>query len=270
VGSVLLNASPKARVYVEKTTPFAFDVIINKGNPDQFATVVSQQPFELHANSEIITNIQTFTPVQLFSQLINDNVTYDMSTAKFAGFSASPPINLSIPGPFGGMFGGSIHINASAGEPITQGVNPCASGCTASSGSWSWDSDTLRITLNAPSCGTHLVSPGGWNLPYQCGGGTHADFKAFPTFTVTRRNIDKTEVEAAHQQLLLAHKAVSNSIPLPAKWTSIEIRGKFEDGTERRENFVRLTSGEKGQLSANDPLFWNAQVSGQSLIIATR
>jgi hypothetical protein len=173
---------------------------------------------------------------------VNDNVHYDMSTAQFLSISAA----------------------------IDQGSNPCASGCTSSSGSWSWNASTVSFSLSAPDCGTHMVSPGGLQLPYQCGEGTHADFVATPTFRVKKRDVQQLEAQASTQTIMLGRKKVSDPVPLPPNWTSVEVRGQFKDGKESVENHARLTSGPAGILSASDPIFWKAEVSGQTFLISTR
>ena len=194
-----------------------------------------------------------------------------MSTAQFVAIDPPPaPPTPAVP-PIVLAFGIKIVIQPRPAPPIIdQGSNPCASGCTASSGTWSWDANNLRIALSAPECALHLVSPGFPQIPYQCSGGTHADFTAFPTFRVGTRGPQAPEIKAFSRTILLSRKKVTEPIPLPADWTSVEIRSQFRDGREGAENHARLTSGPKGILTANDPIFWKAEVSGQSLVISTR
>jgi len=261
----------KARVYIERDTPFTFAVSVDVGNPKQWATVKAPAPLHERADSSRTTNNQTFTAAEIFSRLINNNVDYDMSTAQFVAIDpppAPPPVAL----PPGLLRLGAIFSVVPRPAPpiIDQGSNPCASGCTSSSGTWSWDANTLRIALSAPECAPHVVSPPGLQLPYQCAGGTHADFTAFPTFRVRTRGPQLPEIASINRTLNLRRKKVSEPIELPFDWTSIEIRSQFRDGKESAENHARLTSGPTGLLSANDPIFWKAEVTGQSLIISTR
>jgi hypothetical protein len=258
----------KARVYVEGGTPFSFSVIINIGNPNLWATVVAPSQMHERADSARTTNNQTFTAPELFSRLVNDDVQYDMSTAEFVAFN---PVPVSPPRIVKTAFG-NITIPSPATPILFQGDNPCASGCTSSTGSWSWNANQLSIALSAPDCGTHVIVPGGLQFPYQCGGGTHADFTSVPTFRVKRRGAIAPEIPSTSQPMkfVLARKRVSDAIPLPAGWTSVDINGRFKEGAEDSESHVRLTSGPKGLLSANDALIWKAEVSGETLLISTR
>ena len=273
LGTYYTTLPVKARVYVERDTPFTFTVSVNVGNPALWRTVRAPAPLHEHAASDRTTNNQTFTAAEIFSRLINNNVDYDMSTAQFVAIDpppAPPPPTLP-PALLAMVRMVKITIPPPPAPPIIdQGSNPCAQGCTSSSGTWSWDANTLRIALSAPECALHLVSPGGLQIPYQCSGGTHADFTAFPTFRVRIRGPQKPEITTLSRTINLSRKKVSEPIPLPPDWASIEIGSQFRDAQERAENHARLTSGPTGMLSANDPIFWKAEVSGQSLIISTR
>jgi hypothetical protein len=243
-GLYYTTTSVKARVYVERTFPFEFDVVVSVENPELWAQVSAPGPVVEHADSSRTENSQTFTAPELFARLVNDNAAYDMSSAHFVAFSGR----------------------------VDQGSNPCASGCTSSSGSWSWDNnkDTVTFALHAPSCPAHMISPGFPQIPYQCGGGTHADFFGTPTFRVRRREVQQLEKEASSQTVRLRHQSVSEAISLPPNWTSIEIRGRLWDGGSARESHARLTSGSAGMLSASEAIVWKAEVSGASLLITTR
>jgi hypothetical protein len=244
-GMYYSTVSQKARVYVQRTTPFDFTLSINTENPDLWAQFPAPSPVVEHANSDRTENSQTFTAPELFGRLVNNNTDYDMSTAEFVAFAGS----------------------------IDQGSNPCASGCTASSGVWTWDNkkNTVTFALHAPSCPTHMITPGGFlQVPYQCGGGTHADFTGTPTFRVRKRGVQQLEKEVSRQSVALKRGRVSGPIPLPPGWTSVEITGRFRDGTDSRDSHARLTAGQAGVLSASEAILWKAEVSGQSLVITTR
>jgi hypothetical protein len=266
LGTYYSSVSVKARIYVARTKPFTFTVNVNVGNPDEWATVTAKNPLIERADSSHQSDIKSFTAAQVFSTLVSNNIDYDMSTAEFVDFNHfeistpefMPPISIG-PVHIPGIPSRTIEFRS---DPIDQGSNPCSSGCTSSSGTWSWDSRNLSISLSAPVCDRG---------PLECGGGTHADFKAFPTFRVRRRNAQITdEVQALSKTLDLAHNKVSDPIVLPNQWTSIDIKGELKDDKKSLEHHDRLTSGEGGIRSANDAVFWKAEISGQSLIISTR
>jgi hypothetical protein len=243
-GAYYSTEEVKARVYVDRKAPFKFAISFQVENSAIWASVTAPSPLVRRADSNLITVNASISASEAFSTLINDNATYEMSTAQFAGFTPGNPIRIVGP--------------------------PCASGCSGSTGTWNWDARTVNISLSAPSCPIHTISPGGLQLPYQCSGGTHADFGAVPTFRVKRRGIAPAEVEASRTSILLGRKSASAGLPLPANWTAVSIRGEFQDDTQTYQNQVRLTSGAAGVLSANDPFFWKAEVQGAELVISTK
>lgn len=234
----------KARVYVERDAPFEFTVVSFVENPALWEVFKSSQSIVEHANSDRTANSQTITAADLFARLVNDNVKYEMSTAQFVAFEGA----------------------------IDQGSNPCASGCTSSTGTWTWDAEkhTVTFSLNAPSCPTHMISPGFPQVPYQCGGGTHADFTGTPTFRVKKRGVQPLEVQGSSQVVSLRRKSVATPIPLPSGWTAVDITCRFRDGADRRESRARLTSGPAGIKSANEPIIWKAEMAGDAVVLTSR
>jgi len=234
-----------AKIYVRRAKPFDVSVRINEQNPALWNTVAAPRPYTATANSEQTTNAADVTAASLFSSLVNDDVTYDMSTATVLSWARSNT------------------------DAIVASGSPCASGCVAASGTWSWAANRLTYDLRAPSCAMHIINPSGFfEVPYQCGGGTNSNFSNTPTFRVKRRNVPE-EVNHSEQALALARKSTSAAVALPSGWTSIDVITVYRDGTERAEGRVRLTSAAPAKLTANEPL-WKVEVLGQGLVVSTR
>ena len=239
---VVLNA----KVYVRRAKPFDVSYSVQTENPAIWSAVVSPRLYKVSANSEQTSNIATVTAASLFSTLVGDNTNYDMATATLASWSKDQR------------------------AAITDNVNPCESGCTASTGSWSWSPGTLSFDLKAPSCAFHKIARSGLlEVSYTCGGGTHADFANTPTFRVRNRQNLPVEVTAASGTMSLARATVAPPVPLPAGWTSVDVSTRYRDGSVSNEASTRLTPGAAGKLNFN-AANWSTDIKGTNLSVMTR
>lgn len=238
----------KANVYVRRSRPFDISFTVNGENPAIWSTVMPSRPFIATANSSQVSNIATVTAAQLFSTLVDNHSEYDISTATVTGWARG---------------------NRAA---ITDGISPCAEGCVRSSGTWSWSADGLQVSLQAPSCDLHWIYPSGFFEPrYQCSGGTHADFSNTPTFRVRKRAALSAEVVLLPKKdINMAHAAVSDPVPLPLGWTSVDILTRYRDGAKKSDTRARLTGGPTGHKFEGGYQLWSADAQGESLVITTR
>jgi hypothetical protein len=253
-GIYYTHQSVYQRLYIANGEPFRFAVTVYTENPQLWATVTAPVPLVERADHGRTTNDQTISASNLFARLVNDNVRYDMSSAKIMSLTR---------------------------ESITQDISPCVSGCTASKASRTWNENSITFHLSAPDCPIHMITPPCAmvqllvlktckpQVPYQCSGGTHADYSVIPVFMARRRGIANAEIP------LLRHVAPmrandTDTIALPPNWTSANIDGTFEDGPEHHHNKVRLTAGKAGISTAAEPILWQADVQGNDLVITTR
>ncbi|WP_322065782.1 hypothetical protein [Burkholderia ubonensis] len=225
------------RVYVAKNQPFTFTVTSKRTNPDLWVDVVPMGVLTRRADSNLTSFVGVRTAPEVFSELVNDDVKYDMSSAFF---------------------------KAMAYPSITQGVCPCP-GCTPSSAQANWTSSQISWNLSAPNCAAHYVFKSVFNQWYCGGGGTHADVSFKPTFRVKRRDVP-AEIVSSEQTFALDPGSASTPMAPVADWTSITVKGVFSDGDEHQERIVYVTPGVR---VANSDL-WKASILPVGLVVQTR
>lgn len=221
-----------ARIYVENTEPFRFSVIRATTNPALWANVSASAPVIYRADSAQTANNQVLSAAQLFSITVNDNTTYDASSAKLAKLSHS----------------------------VYDGVSPCEC-CTKSTGLLnSWTSSAISFSLSAPTC------PSRWcNAFYHCGGGgTHSEISITPEFLVKRRGVPLEVV--TDTQFVVLQRDTAGRVPIAEGWSGVTVDGEFRDGDERAEKVLHLTPGVP--MANSD--YWSSQILGNELIITTR
>lgn len=205
------------RVYIENPNAFAFAIERFQVNPNLWKQITALHIYTERADSNRTSNSGTASAPQLFSLLINDNVTYDASTATFTSMKNDVGVS---------------------------GI-PCWCNCSHPSAKMNaWDANSVSWSLNAPSCGPTTCTRGGGFLgapQFQVcgGGGTHAEVYLTPTFNVKVRNqSEQTSIGSS------SAKAMRNSVwkdvnVLPPTWQSVSVLGTFTDGDEK--NSCQLT-----------------------------
>lgn len=222
------------RLYVERREPYSFEVTVNVENPEQWAVLPGSTRTET-ADSNRTSNVQTLTAQELFSTMINDNVAYDMATATFD------------------------HLDTSVDQGHSPGCN-CPSSTAALT---SWNPSSLSFALAAPTCPAHWV--GGLIGGYWCGGGgSHSAISIKPHFRVKRRGVP-TETAGSHLQIALARHSTTPPQQIPG-WTSLDVVGRFRDGTERLDRTVRVVPGVPVAVTP----YWTASINGPNFVINTR
>lgn len=240
------EAEFNAKVYVRRTKPYDVSFSVQTENPAIWSSVTAAREFTASANSDRTSVDASVTAPELFATLVGDNIQYDMSTATFVSWAKRDR------------------------QAIVDNVNPCAQGCVASTGSWSWTPGVLSYKLNAPSCPIHWVIPEKWyEVRYQCAGGTHANFANTPTFRVRNRQALAPEVTRQTGTLNLAPAAAAPAIDLPVDWSSVTLVARYRDGSVRRESSARLTSGAAGRPTFHDA-HWAIEAGPTQLRVVTR
>lgn len=217
------------RVYVETLKALTFSVESFQANPNLWANVPAPAAHVERADSNRTTNIGSMSAPQLFSVLMNNNTTYDASSATFASMSNIPP--------------------EASGSPCWCGCSP------ASAATPVWDSNTVSWSLSAPTCGYHYCTKGGGRFGIQTqscgGGGTHAQVTLQPVFRVKVRG-QPEQAPINSTTFALARNDVWTSSSLPPTWSTITVKGVFKDGDET--NTCQLTVS-KGVPNGTCPLF---------------
>lgn len=220
------------RVYVPKRMPFSFLVRLARRNPNAWAEIQAPRAHVERADHSRVTNNGSKSAAELFSLLVGDDVTYDMSQARIV----------------------------SPGITVAQSGSPCRCCSTGQARSDGWSATSVAWSLYAPDC------PGGWcGWDYFCnGGGTWASATIVPTFRVPRRNVPPS-VDAPPQAKRVAPKG-RWQMPLVAEWTSLKIECTYKDGDTKIESSAFVNEGRT--VAAG--MLWSAQVQGQELVIQTQ
>lgn len=224
----------RARVYVEKRDVFAFEITAYQENPALWATIVAPTEREERADSNRTSNSQTLTAKDMFAVMVNDNVTYDMTSAVFAAVA---------------------HREGASGPP-------CHCGCSGGSASFSaWDANTTSFSLAAPNCGAHLCG-----VFDSCGGGgTWAAIWLRPTFKVKKRGVQES-VPFKSQTVPARRRSISPDFDLGPQWSSVTVVGTFKDKDEQYKRQVTVTKG----VPAGNSELWKLQIVNDHLRIETR
>ena len=228
------------RVYVENIHVLEMKIDIYQENPKLWVTLQSPREHVERADSTRTSNTGSLSAADLFSTLINDNATYDASTATFAFME---------------------HQENASGSP-------CWCNCSGASASLTnWNSNAVSWTSNAPSCGPQACTKGGGFLgapQFQAcgGGGTHAEVHLKPVFKVKLRG-QPDDALLTTQEASMARRDVWTGSQLAAGWTNVSVTGRFSDGDEK--NTCKLVVS-KGVPNGSCPLF-KADVTGNVVTI---
>lgn len=238
------DVSLAAKIYVRREKPFDFTYAVYSSNPEAWKIVAANRPLSRSANSGGTSNNGTLSAASLFSEVVDGALDYDAATATIVSWS---------------------RVGAGA---LTQGVQPCPR-CTASTGKWSSTPTQVDWALAAPNCEGHWINPSGFfEVPYRCnGGGTNADLNSLPTFKVRKKGETRLEVVSSKGESRLQPHGTSAAITMPPGWTAVEISVKYRDGTERFEEFRRMTAG--GGRASNGRR-WLADIEGNALVLSSR
>lgn len=223
-----------ARLYVEKRNVFSFDITAYQENPALWATITAPAEHAERADDQRTSNSQTLTAKDLFSVMVNDNVTYDMTSSVFVGMA---------------------HREQASGPP-------CHCGCSGGTASFSgWDANTVTFSLQAPTCGFHWCG-----VFDSCGGGgTWAMIWLRPTFKVKKRNVQDT-LPFKSQAFLGARRSLTPEFELGPQWSSVTVIGTFKDQDEQYKRQVVVTKG----VPAGNSDLWTVQIANDRLRIQTR
>jgi len=196
-------------VYVESANAFHFTLTSAAENPNLWATVTGSQ-YNDNADSSKTSVNKTLSAQDLFSTQVNDNATYDASTAQL------------------------VTVNSSIGSA---GTKPCDC-CNSSSGSVTgWDAGKVSYALSAPTCPARSCS-----LFYQCGGGgTHVEVHLNPVFRVQRRGVPA--VVPGKEFSIDQGRAALTTTNVGADWVSINVKLHFKDGDEEESETAIVTKG---------------------------
>jgi hypothetical protein len=221
------------RVYVETANAFHFALASIVDNPDLWATVNGSQ-YKDNADSSKTSVAKTLSAQDLFSTQVNDNATYDASTAQL------------------------VAVNSSIGSA---GTKPCDC-CDSSDGKVTgWDAGKVSYALSAPTCPAKRCS-----LTYWCGGGgTHVEVYLNPVFRVQRRGVPS--VVPSKTFSVDQGRASATTTNVGAEWASIEVRLHYKDGDDEASETATLTKGVPVQAKT----LFTARFDGASTItIETR
>jgi hypothetical protein len=224
----------RARMYVERRDVFSFDIKAFQENPALWATIVAPSERHERADSNRTSNSQTLTAKELFSTLVNDDTTYDMSSATFV----------------------------TVGHRESQSVPPCHCGCNGGNATFSsFDANTVSFALSAPNCGAHMCA-----VFDSCGGGgTNADIWLKPTFKAKRRGIQET-APLQSQWFAAKRRSVTPDFDLGPQWSTVTVTGTFKDKDEEYKRQITVT---KGRPIGNSEL-WKVEIVNDHLRIETR
>jgi hypothetical protein len=194
------------RVYVEKSQPFAFDIHVEKVNPELWVVLPAPRSFTDYVDN---SRDATLSAADLFSKIVNDDQNYIMSSAVFVAMTGGP----------------------------TGPDKPCHCCPDPSAAIVYWNPASVRYVANAPSCPNRPCG-----VFDGCGGGgSHVTMFLLPTFKVKKRGVIETIV--AQELKLTAGRNSSQVIPFAsgADWQTLEVSMDYKDGDDQLQDTVILS-----------------------------
>jgi flagellin-like hook-associated protein FlgL len=232
------------RVYIENPNAFTFAIERFQANPNLWRQIAAPRTHTERADSNRTSNNGTASAPQLFSVLINDNVTYDASTATFATMKSDVGVS---------------------------GI-PCWCNCSRPSAQVnSWDANSVSWSLHAPSCSPTVCTRGGGFLGapqiQTCGGGgTHAEVYLTPAFNVKVRNQSEQTSMGGSSVKATRNSVWKDSNALPPSWQSVSVVGTFIDGNETHSCHFAVTKA----IPTGACRLFSGSVQNDVLVLQTR